>query len=70
MIGGLGLILVLGYYLFAWLRVGRDPARGVVVPLFGPPDGMSAAAVRYVSQMASTTRRSPRRSSTSACAGT
>ncbi len=51
MIGGLGLILVLGYYLFAWLRVGRDPARGVVVPLFGPPDGMSAAAVRYVSQM-------------------
>ena len=49
--GGLGLILVFGYYGFAWLSVGRDPKRGVVVPLFGPPDGMSAAAVRYVSQM-------------------
>ena len=49
---GLGLFLVAGYYLFAWLSVGRDPKRGVVVPLFGPPDGMSAAAVRYVSQMA------------------
>jgi len=51
LIGGLGLIFVLGYFAYAWLRVGRDPARGVVVPLFGPPDGMSAAAVRYVSQM-------------------
>ncbi len=51
MFGGLGLILVFGYYGFAWLSVGRDPKRGVVVPLFGPPDGMSAAAVRYVSQM-------------------
>ena len=34
----------------AWLRVGRDPRRGTVIPLFAPPDGMSAAAVRYVSR--------------------
>ena len=46
-----GLILVLGYYFYAWLRVGRDPPRGTVIPLFGPPDGMSAAAVRYVENM-------------------
>jgi len=44
----LGLLLVLGYYIHAWLRVGRDPPRGTIIPLFGPPEGMSAAAVRFV----------------------
>jgi hypothetical protein len=43
-----GLALVLGFYLYAWRRVGRDPPRGTIIPLFAPPDGMSAAAVRYV----------------------
>ena len=47
----LGLLLVIGYYFYAWRRAGRDPSRGTVVPLFAPPDGMSAAAVRYVRQM-------------------
>jgi len=43
-----GLALVLGFYHVAWLRVGRDPPRGTIIPLFGPPTGMSAAATRYV----------------------
>jgi uncharacterized membrane protein YgcG len=43
-----GLALVLSFYYFAWLRVGRDPPRGTIIPLFGPPTGMSAAATRYV----------------------
>jgi uncharacterized membrane protein YgcG len=43
-----GLALMLGFYVYAWLRVGRDPPRGTIIPLFGPPDGMSPAAVRYV----------------------
>ena len=47
-IGLAGLPLVLAYYLFAWRRVGRDPPRGTIIPLFAPPAGMSAAAVRYV----------------------
>jgi uncharacterized membrane protein YgcG len=46
-----GLALLLGYYIYAWHNVGRDPRAGTIVPLFGPPKGMSAAAVRYVSQM-------------------
>ncbi|RAI46067.1 DUF2207 domain-containing protein [Rhodoplanes roseus] len=46
--GGAGL---LGYYMVAWVRVGRDPARGTIIPLFGPPEGFTAAAVRYVSRM-------------------
>ncbi|WP_315833866.1 DUF2207 domain-containing protein [Bradyrhizobium prioriisuperbiae] len=48
---GLGLLLILGYYLSAWRRVGHDPQGGTIIPLFGPPKGMSPAAVRYVSQM-------------------
>jgi uncharacterized membrane protein YgcG len=46
-----GVVLLLIFYVLAWLRVGRDPRRGTVIPLFAPPDGMSAAAVRYVSEM-------------------
>jgi hypothetical protein len=33
-------------------RFGRDPARGVIVPLFAPPKTFSAAAVRFVHRMA------------------
>lgn len=47
----ISLVLVLGYYVLAWLWVGRDPSKGTIIPLFGPPAGMSAAAVRYVDQM-------------------
>jgi uncharacterized membrane protein YgcG len=50
-VAGAGLLLLLGYYAFAWLRVGRDPQRGTIIPLFVPPKGMSAPEVRYVSQM-------------------
>ena len=43
--------LVIGFYLIAWLCIGRDPRRGTIIPLFGPPEGMSAAGVRFVRQM-------------------
>jgi uncharacterized membrane protein YgcG len=46
-----GLAAVLLFYAFTWLRFGRDPPRGTIIPLFGPPDGMSAAAVRFVENM-------------------
>jgi uncharacterized membrane protein YgcG len=51
-VAGLGLIAVLVFYAWAWMRFGRDPPRGTVIPLFGPPEGMSAAAVRFVERMA------------------
>jgi hypothetical protein len=44
----LTLLLVPLYYLFAWLRVGRDPPRGTIAPLFHPPEGMGPSGVRYV----------------------
>jgi uncharacterized membrane protein YgcG len=46
-----GLLILLVYYLVAWALVGKDPARGVIMPLYEPPRGFSPAAVRYVTQM-------------------
>jgi hypothetical protein len=47
-IGGVGLVLVLSFYFFAWHRVGRDPRAGTVVPMFDPPDDLSPAGMRYI----------------------
>jgi uncharacterized membrane protein YgcG len=52
----LGMLVVFGYYAYAWQRAGRDPSRGTIIPLFGPPDEMTAAAVRYVRRMGSDNR--------------
>ncbi|TDQ63903.1 putative membrane protein DUF2207 [Maritalea mobilis] len=41
-------IFVLLYNVIAWARVGRDPAKGTIVPLFYPPKGFSPALVHYV----------------------
>ncbi len=46
-----GLLLVLGYYMFGWIRVGRDPPGGVIVPLFEPPEDLSPASLRYLWRM-------------------
>lgn len=43
-----GLVIVALYYLRAWLSVGRDPSRGVVVPRWDAPDGISPALVNYI----------------------
>ncbi|GMB81319.1 DUF2207 domain-containing protein [Shinella zoogloeoides] len=43
-----GFALVLGYYLWAWLAVGRDPPRGVIVPRWDAPEGISPALVNYI----------------------
>ena len=45
---GLTLVLVPLYYLWAWVKVGRDPEKGTIVPLFRPPEGMGPGGVRYV----------------------
>jgi len=36
------------YYFIAWFRHGRDPEPGPLVIRYQPPEGLSAAAVRYV----------------------
>jgi hypothetical protein len=47
----LALLALLGYYFIAWKRAGRGPVPGTVVPQFAPPEGLSAAAVRYIKRM-------------------
>ncbi|HEY2171189.1 MAG TPA: DUF2207 domain-containing protein [Candidatus Angelobacter sp.] len=52
MIFGLaGWIVVLLYYVMIWGMVGKDPARGTIVPLYEPPDNMSPAAMRFLERM-------------------
>jgi uncharacterized membrane protein YgcG len=46
-----GLLGVIAYLVYAWKRAGRGPLAGTVVPSFTPPEGMSAAALRYVKRM-------------------
>ncbi|OJF90421.1 hypothetical protein AX761_07135, partial [Rhizobium sp. 58] len=42
-------LLVVGlYYSSMWWRVGRDPDRGVMVPRWDAPDGISPALVNYI----------------------
>ncbi|HSV93711.1 MAG TPA: DUF2207 domain-containing protein [Desulfobacterales bacterium] len=46
-----GVAIVLGYYLLVWLAVGKDPEKGVVVPLYTPPAQLSPAVMRFVAEM-------------------
>ena len=50
-IGLIWLAVLLGFYLWVWNRVGRDPASGTIIPLYSPPAGFSPAGVRFVSRM-------------------
>lgn len=47
-----GLLLIVLFYNFgAWMRFGRDPAKGVIFPRFHPPKGFSPALTHYVHRM-------------------
>ncbi len=45
---GITLLSVAGYFLYAWSKVGRDPPKGTIIPLFHPPENLGPAGVRYV----------------------
>ena len=47
----IGLVLLVGFLWLQWHRVGRDPARGVIIPEYEPPAGLSPAAARFVRRM-------------------
>jgi uncharacterized membrane protein YgcG len=46
-----GLLVILLYYLIVWSAVGRDPARGIIMALYQPPQDLSPAAMRYLRRM-------------------
>ncbi len=47
-IGFGGLVVIFLYYLRSWVAVGRDPPKGVMVPRWDPPEGISPALVNYI----------------------
>ena len=49
--GVLGLLIILIYYLFTWRKVGKDPAKNIIVPLYNPPDNLSPASMRFIYKM-------------------
>jgi uncharacterized membrane protein YgcG len=49
--GAAGILVLLVYYLITWLKIGRDPVKGVIIPLYEAPQGFSPEAVRYVMRM-------------------
>jgi uncharacterized membrane protein YgcG len=51
-VGLIGLVIVFAYYLIIWMKVGRDPKAGTIVPLYEPPDNTSPASMRYLEHMA------------------
>jgi len=47
----IALLFIFFYYIIVWSRVGRDPEKDVIIPLFNPPDNLSPASVRYIERM-------------------
>lgn len=47
-LGAVGLLAALAYFLLAWSFVGRDPQRGTIIPRFAPPDGLAPQDVRFL----------------------
>jgi uncharacterized membrane protein YgcG len=48
LLAALCLAVVLAYYVLIWLRIGRDPKSGTVVPRWDLPPGLSPALVNYI----------------------
>ena len=48
---GIGAALLFVYYVLSWMKVGRDPEKGVIIPRFAPPKGFSPAMVRLLWRM-------------------
>jgi uncharacterized membrane protein len=49
--GLIGMLALIFYYLIIWWRVGKDPSKGLIIPLYEPPANMSPAAIRFIMEM-------------------
>ncbi|MCZ6802644.1 MAG: DUF2207 domain-containing protein [Proteobacteria bacterium] len=47
----IGLVFLLAFYGFTWLKVGKDPEKGIIIPQYESPSGYSPASMRYVLKM-------------------
>jgi uncharacterized membrane protein YgcG len=50
-IGVIGFFTLLAYYTMAWFRVGKDPDKGAIIPLFTPPKNISPALARLIMRL-------------------
>lgn len=50
-VGLMGLIALLVYYGIVWVKYGKDPDAGTIIPLYEPPKGIGPAACRYILNM-------------------
>ncbi|KLN60905.1 hypothetical protein WH96_10665 [Kiloniella spongiae] len=51
LIGLVTLVIITVYYSVVWFYAGRDPAAGIVIPLFDGPKNLSPAAAGYLSNL-------------------
>lgn len=49
--GLIGMIVLIFYYVIIWWRVGKDPSKGLIIPLYEPPANLSPAAIRFIMEM-------------------
>ncbi len=49
-----GFLLSLGWYSWAWNKLGRDPRKGIIIPRFKPPKGLTPAGCSYIRTMSFT----------------
>jgi uncharacterized membrane protein YgcG len=47
----IGIALTFLYYLFAWIKVGKDPEAGIIIPRYSAPKGFSPASIRFIKRM-------------------
>lgn len=49
----IGAVVSLCIYLFGWIRYGRDPKKGTIIPLYAPPKNLPPEDLRYIRNMGS-----------------
>ena len=46
-VGIISMLVILLYYIIAWMIVGRDPKKSTIIAQYESPDGLSPAALRF-----------------------
>ena len=46
-----GTLTTLALYLFGWIKYGRDPKKGIIIPLYTPPRDLGPEDLRYIFNM-------------------
>jgi uncharacterized membrane protein YgcG len=47
-LSGTSVLLLIAFYVRLWRRIGRDPAKGIVIARYQPPAGHSPGGLRYL----------------------